>query len=222
MKDEDFVLVMGWMRNRLNLSGHRLMVYATIYSYSRDGESEFKGTRKYLAELAGTTTKTIDAILSELVGLGYLEKRVDDIGGVKLNRYRINFHTLEKISTPLENFSTPLEKIAPIGIYRDNNRDNNKESNNINIITKEKKFRKPSVDEVRAYCEERRNGIDGQRFCDYYESKGWMVGNARMKDWKAAVRTWERRDEKSNGRAAGGTDRLRNIGEFAEGVEFRE
>lgn len=54
-----------------------------------------------------------------------------------------------------------------------------------------KRFVRPSVDEVRAYCEERGNGIDPQDFVDFYESKGWVVGKSPMKDWKAAVRTWE-------------------------------
>lgn len=57
-----------------------------------------------------------------------------------------------------------------------------------------KRFVKPSVDEVRAYCTERCNGIDAQTWWDFYESKGWMVGSNHMKDWKAAVRTWEKRN----------------------------
>ena len=54
-------------------------------------------------------------------------------------------------------------------------------------------FVKPSVDEVKAYCEERNNGIDAEAFIDFYESKGWKIGKDSMKDWKAAVRNWERR-----------------------------
>lgn len=54
------------------------------------------------------------------------------------------------------------------------------------------KFIKPTLQEVTEYCEERRNGIDAEAFIDFYESKGWMVGKNKMKDWKAAVRTWER------------------------------
>ena len=54
------------------------------------------------------------------------------------------------------------------------------------------KFVPPTVDEVREYCESRNNGIDPEMFVDFYESKGWMIGQNRMKDWKAAVRTWER------------------------------
>ena len=55
-----------------------------------------------------------------------------------------------------------------------------------------KRFTPPSLEEVKAYCNERHNGIDAQQFIDFYESKGWMVGKNKMKDWKACVRTWER------------------------------
>ena len=53
-------------------------------------------------------------------------------------------------------------------------------------------FKPPSVDEVRAYCCERMNNVNAEAFVDFYESKGWMVGKNKMKDWKAAVRTWEK------------------------------
>lgn len=56
-------------------------------------------------------------------------------------------------------------------------------------------FRPPTPAEVAAYCRERGNTVDAERFCDFYASKGWMIGNQRMKDWRAAVRTWEKRGE---------------------------
>ena len=55
-------------------------------------------------------------------------------------------------------------------------------------------FRPPTLSEVEAYCRERRNRVDASRFIDFYESKGWMIGKNRMKNWKAAVRTWEKDD----------------------------
>lgn len=54
------------------------------------------------------------------------------------------------------------------------------------------RFTPPTVDEVKAYCRERNNTVDAERFVDFYASKGWKVGNQPMRDWKAAVRTWER------------------------------
>lgn len=58
--------------------------------------------------------------------------------------------------------------------------------------TKRKRFEKPTISDVKRYCIERNNNVDPQHFVDYYESNGWKVGKNSMKDWKAAVRTWER------------------------------
>lgn len=58
--------------------------------------------------------------------------------------------------------------------------------------TKTKRFIKPSLAEVKTYCQERQNNVDAERFVDYYEANGWKVGKNPMKDWKAAVRTWEK------------------------------
>lgn len=57
---------------------------------------------------------------------------------------------------------------------------------------KSTKFIPPTVEEVAAYCRERNNRVDASRFVDFYTTKGWMVGKNKMKDWKSAVRTWER------------------------------
>ena len=60
---------------------------------------------------------------------------------------------------------------------------------------KRKRFTPPTVEEVSSYCIERKNGIDPQAFIDYYEARGWNIGKNKMKDWKAAVRTWENRQK---------------------------
>ena len=57
-------------------------------------------------------------------------------------------------------------------------------------------FTPPSVEEVTAYCKERGNRVDPNRFVDFYTSKGWMVGKTKMKDWKACVRNWERDEQR--------------------------
>lgn len=74
----------------------------------------------------------------------------------------------------------PKEKVK----VKDNVKD--KEKDNI------KRFTPPSQDEVRAYCQEKGYAVDAERFVDFYESKGWYVGKNKMKDWKAAVRNWNR------------------------------
>ena len=57
------------------------------------------------------------------------------------------------------------------------------------------RFTPPSLNEVREYCKERGNAVNAEQFCDFYSAKGWRIGNQTMKDWRAAVRTWERREQ---------------------------
>lgn len=90
-----------------------------------------------------------------------------------------------------KNLTTGSQKTEPLEVKKldcNNNKDNKKENNNI--------FIPPTVEQVARYCEERHNNVDPETFVDFYESKGWHVGRTKMKDWKAAVRTWEKR---SNG-----------------------
>ena len=60
------------------------------------------------------------------------------------------------------------------------------------VIVKRKRFTPPTIDEVSDYCKERGNSVDPQRFIDHYSANGWKVGKNPMRDWKSAVRTWER------------------------------
>ena len=74
------------------------------------------------------------------------------------------------------------------------------DKNSIVIIDEKttKKFKKPSLEEVKEYCQERNNNINAEHFIDYYDANGWKVGKNPMKDWKAAIRTWERNRSDNN------------------------
>ena len=82
----------------------------------------------------------------------------------------------------------------------DGNNLKNKKKNNLKIKNNmldnsaRARFTPPTLDEVIAYCQERGNSVDAERFVSFYESNGWKVGKNPMKDWRAAVRTWERDD----------------------------
>lgn len=78
----------------------------------------------------------------------------------------------------IQNVDTGKDSIGKISI--DNIKENTKE-----------KFKKPTLEEVESYCKERNNNVDPERFIDFYESKDWMIGKNKMKDWKACIRTWE-------------------------------
>ncbi len=70
-------------------------------------------------------------------------------------------------------------------------------SNN-NLTDSKARFKKPTIDDIKKYCLERNNNIDAETFFDFYESKDWLVGKNKMKNWKACIRTWEKRKSKTN------------------------
>ena len=77
-------------------------------------------------------------------------------------------------------------------------KDKDKDKDKDESITRARRFTPPTLDDVLAYVRERGSDVDPQRFLDFYASKGWMVGKNPMKDWKAAVRTWEKREDTGN------------------------
>ena len=101
----------------------------------------------------------------------------------------------------------------------DNVNDNEVISNDITKGAKtRKRFIKPTVEEVREYCQERGNTVDPETFVNFYESKGWVVGKSPMKDWKAAVRNWERSrtETKPQEKAVGDLGNSFETDEFAQ------
>ena len=78
---------------------------------------------------------------------------------------------------------------------KDIERDIEEEKKEIKKSKTASRFTPPTLAEVEAYCSERNNHVDAQRFIDYYTANGWKVGRNSMKDWKAAIRTWERSDD---------------------------
>ena len=95
-----------------------------------------------------------------------------------------------------------------------------KDSSAKSTTTKRKRFEKPTISDIEQYCIERNNNIDASQFFDYYESNGWKVGKNSMKDWKAAVRTWERSEyRKSNSKKNSKEDAINVVKELMEEYE---
>lgn len=84
-----------------------------------------------------------------------------------------------------------MQMYANVPVIQSNPNTNPNPNTRDNAHTHEK-FVKPTVEEVKAYCTERKNNVDAEHFVDYYESNGWVVGKTRMKDWRATVRSWEK------------------------------
>lgn len=146
-----------------------------------------------LADRWSWSPKKVFTFIKNLERLGYVKVETptatptETVGETLLTLLKYDFQRFSETptetvgETPMETYIEP--KIEP-----------KKNSNNTNTRTRESKvFQKPTVDEVRAYCQERHNKVDAEQFVDFYESKGWRIGSDPMKDWKAAVRTWEKR-----------------------------
>lgn len=108
--------------------------------------------------------------------------------------YTEELNLLRLINEKYELESTRLTDVKPM-FNQYSIEENSIEENSINISRK--KFKKPTLEEVKDYCKERGNNVDASKFIDYYESKGWMIGKNKMKDWKASVRLWERNSKPS-------------------------
>ena len=109
------------------------------------------------------------------------------------NNYISRAVTYKKGSKEILSRVIKLVNNPSINIYTDNT--NAKAYTNTNLTDSNKAhFKKPTLDEVKNYCILRNNNIDAEAFIAYYESKGWTVGSGKMKNWKAAVITWEKKN----------------------------
>lgn len=101
----------------------------------------------------------------------------------------------ECVETPCIQVGNETETQVRLGKGRLGKERLSEESASPSAAASNSRFKKPTIEEIAAYCAERKNNVDPQAFFDFYESKGWRVGNQPMKDWKASVRTWERREK---------------------------
>lgn len=109
--------------------------------------------------------------------------------------------SIDSIDIPIYNYTNTQDTIMENNFFQNNKSefsDLETEETFQKKVAPKTRFSKPTVEEVQEYCFERNNGIDAQNFIDFYESKGWVVGKSKMKNWKAAVRTWEKNSINKN------------------------
>ena len=137
IKDENYYQIQGWMINRLGLKGIALSVYAIIYGFSQDGESEYTGSLQYLCDFTGGTSKpTVIKALKELVEKRYLIRREEFINGVQFNRYKANLPLLKNLywgskeicTEGVKNFNGGSKETLPNNDNYNNSHNNNKDN----------------------------------------------------------------------------------------------
>lgn len=131
-----YIVIQDWMIADLQLKGNELLTYALIYGFSQDGESEFKGSLKYISEFLGVSKRTAQRSIENLVDRGIVKKRVEEISGVKFNRYVAH----EKADTPIDKMATGYSQNDHGGIVKmtTNNTNIYNTNNNTNNNTKDK------------------------------------------------------------------------------------
>lgn len=97
IQDNNYFQISGWMLNRLKLKGTDLQIYAIIYGFSQDCESEFTGSLQYLCDFTGTSRTTVIKALKSLVEKEFIIKTENNINGVIFNRYKANLQVVKKL-----------------------------------------------------------------------------------------------------------------------------
>ena len=181
--DFKYILIQGWMIDKLNLKGNELLVYAIINSFTQN-DGMFLGSMNYLAKRINTTKESIRLVLNSLISKDLIEKK-----DIHLNKIKYCIYNTKKVGEVYKKFGRGIQKSCT------NNKSNNiKEriNNNKLLLIPKKSFEKPSLDDIKEYCLERKSKVNPEQFFDYYESIGWKVGQNEIKNWKACLRTWEK------------------------------
>ena len=192
--------------DRLSLAARGLLVF--MLSMSDDWAFNVNGLTKAL----NISRPTLVRYLKELQAAGYLEIRKEQNARgqftgkswtvyeipqshSKENRHTENLTTVNTVVKKTDIRKNRHTENLTVKKYQSKEIPNIKKDQRVDTTTRTRtreKFTPPTLEDVTAYCLERKNNIDPQRWLDHYQNNGWRVGKNPMKDWKAAVRTWER------------------------------
>ena len=144
MKEDNYIVIQGWMRTRLRLRGNDLICFALIYGFSQDGVSEFRGSLRYIREATGVATdQSVLNIIKRLEDMGLVTKTTEVSGGVKSSSYKAYSQPLKNREGVLQNLEGGSLKNREGGSLKNReggslkNRDNNIDIDNIDINIKE-------------------------------------------------------------------------------------
>ena len=158
---------------------------------------EFKKAITALMEYGLNGNEVVDSPIA-LMALTFAKPQIDKNN----QRYENGKKGGRSVTKAEPNDNQTITKAEPnheISEPKDKDKVKDKVKDKEKIYKKEiSRFQPPTLEEVSSYCSERNKGVDPNKFIDFYQSKGWMVGKNKMKDWKAAVRTWERKSLKAS------------------------
>ena len=212
--DSDELKILESMKDGYLYSNILLKLY--LRSLKNDGKLVVNERIPYnsemLASVTGHQVGTIKQALSMFKELGLIEvlengaiymldiqnfigKGSTEADRQRLYDRRISVERKQNKLTQSRNLEEICKKSTPeieIELEKDIKIEKEIHSSAKSTTTKRKRFEKPTLSQITQYCLERNNNVNAEQFYDYYESNGWKVGKNSMKDWKAAVRTWEK------------------------------
>ena len=177
-KPSYYAIIPAEVRYSKKLTPNAKLLYAEITALCNMNGKCIASTQ-YFCNLYNVSRSSVQNWLKLLEENGYI---------IRVVKYKLGSREIESRSIKL--VDKPSLKIST------DNTNINITNTNLTDSNKKAFFKKPTFDEVNNYCLERNNNIDAEAFIDFYESKHFMIGKNKMKDWKAAVRTWEKREAK--------------------------
>jgi len=201
MKDR-YINIQEWMLD-LGLKGNELIIYALIYGFSQDGESEYAGSLEYLCKWTNSTKAGVIKALKSLLDKDLIKKRkvVNKVYyATKFNDEvnKVESDGKQSLIEGKQSLMPGKQSLPNNTIYNNINNNNLNSSNNINA-KKTKTFVPPSLEEIKTYISEKNYTVDAQVFYDYYEATEWhdKDGN-KVKNWKGKIVSWNSRNKKQN------------------------
>jgi hypothetical protein len=219
-KTKDFTVMSNHHLRDRNLTLKAKGLLSVILSLPDDWKYSIAG----LAAICKEGTSAVKSALQELTEAGYvtvtkLYPNQTETGRIE---YIYDIHERPQASRiqGIENLPLESQHVENREQLSTNVPSTDKQNTKDKIKKREgtSRFKRPTLEEVEAYCKERKNGIDPQHFIDYQDARGWRLkGGQPMKDWKATIRTWERFERQGFGRNDGRThtitqEDLRDLG----------
>ena len=186
-KPNYYAIIPAEVRYDNELTANAKLLYAEITSLANKTGSCW-ATNEYFAYLYKTSTKTITRTIKKLSEKNYIKttvetKRFEDGTIKKIRIIHMDKNVLNHMD---KNVLNHMDKNVPYNNTRTIN----------NIESRENKFSKPTLDEIKEFIVTNNYNVDHDRFFNYYESNGWMIGKNKMKNWKATIRNWQGKEKK--------------------------
>lgn len=196
-KSRDFTVMSNHHLRDKNLTLKAKGLLSVILSLPDDWKYSIAG----LAAICKEGTSAVKSALQELTDAGYVTVTKLYPNQTETGRIEYVYDIHERPQAPrkqgVENLPLESQQVENHGQLNTDvpstDKPSTKDKTKKREGTRTTRFKKPTLEEVTAYCQERKNGIDPQHFLDYQDARGWKLkGGQQIKDWKAVIRTWER------------------------------